>query len=248
MRTKYPQSFLPVVLAAFMLVSTSCHSQSEPNPHSIDTATLREKYDETLANLHAQRQTLVARYKQATNSNEKAAVLEDSRKLVSATLNEKIFPSWYGTPWAFSGTAAKPGEGAIACGYFVSTTLRHAGFHLDRYKIAQQASQKIIGVFSDKADIKILAGGKPMEVVIEHIRDSGDGLYIVGLDTHVGFVENRGGQLRFVHSSYYDPPKSVISEPVTGTNPLADSQYRVIGKVLGDEMMRKWLLGEEFSL
>lgn len=90
--------------------------------------------------------------------------------------------------------------------------------------------------------------GKPLSVVKDYIEASGPGLYIVGLDTHVGFVLNREGELSFVHSSYYDPPRSVIKEQIDGRNPLADSNYRVVGKILGDEMMRKWLAGEAFEL
>ena len=59
---------------------------------------------------------------------------------------------------------------------------------------------------------------------------------------------NDGEHLAFIHSSYYRPPFSVTAEPIHGKNPLADSKYRVFGKILSDEMIRKWLANAEFVL
>jgi len=39
-----------------------------------------------------------------------------------------------------------------------------------------------------------------------------------------------------------------MSQPLLEKSPLADSRYRVIGKLLGDEMIRRWLLGESFPV
>ncbi len=47
-----------------------------------------------------------------------------SHYLYSKLLND-IVPHWYGTPWDFNGHTNIPNQGEIACGYFVSTTLRH---------------------------------------------------------------------------------------------------------------------------
>ena len=71
---------------------------------------------------------------------------------------------------------------------------------------------------------------------------------IVGLDTHVGFVVNDGESLAFIHSTYYRPPKTVVAEATDSVNPLRDSNYRVVGKILDDTMMRKWILGGSFAL
>lgn len=85
-----------------------------------------------------------------------------------------------------------------------------------------------------------------MEKIAEYLQNSGDGTYIVGLDTHVGFVTVEGEEMRFVHSSYYGPERKVVSETITGKNPLADSKYRVFGKIFSDEMLIKWLKKEPF--
>ena len=49
------------------------------------------------------------------------------------------FEHWKGTPWDFNGTTRIPGQGTIACGYFVTTALQDAGFDLPRYRCGQMA-------------------------------------------------------------------------------------------------------------
>jgi hypothetical protein len=73
-----------------------------------------------------------------------------ARTYLMKTLKQQIFPSWYGTSWDFNGYTEKPLNGKIACGYFVTTTLKHIGFNLNRYKIAQQDAYTIMKVISEK--------------------------------------------------------------------------------------------------
>ncbi|MFM7181776.1 MAG: hypothetical protein ACKO2G_09990 [Verrucomicrobiales bacterium] len=160
---------------------------------------------------------------------------------------EDLFPCWIGTPWDFNGVSQKPGEGAIACGYFVSTLLRDAGFRVERAKLGQQASQIIIKTMTADEQIKITSNSS-MENMVQVFNNRGDGLYIVGLDSHAGFVVVKGDAMTFVHSSYYTPPRAVCSEPIQGKNPFADSAYRVIGKIPGDEAVRRWIKGEAIQV
>ena len=53
---------------------------------------------------------------------------------------KELFPYWYRTKWEFSGHTNTPQEGEIACGYYVSTTLKHAGVNVNRYRMAQQSA------------------------------------------------------------------------------------------------------------
>ena len=205
----------------------------------------RKDYQVNLTELDEYRKKQAERYRVA-DATAKAVILTETRKHLEAELLQDIFPAWYGTDWAFHGTSTKPGEGAIACGYFVSTCLFHAGFKVERVKLAQQASQKIIETLMAKKDRDILAGGKPMEKVREYLKNEGDGIYIVGLDSHVGFISVSGEDMTFIHSSYYEPDSFVKSEKIDSKNPLSDSQYRVFGKMLSDEMMVGWLTGREY--
>jgi len=82
----------------------------------------------------------------------------------------------------------------------------------------------------------------------EVFKSRGDGLYIVGLDRHAGFVTVKGETMKFVHSSYYTPPRAVCAEPLQGNNPFTASSYRVIGKILGDESLKHWIKGEKIGI
>ena len=107
-------------------------------------------------------------------------------------LVNNIFPYWYGTPWEFNGHTDVPNKGKIACGYFVSTTLKHLGFNLNRYKLAQQLPVH---------EAKTISLGEPIleidnddfEVCLEKIKTSlTEGIYFVGLEaSHVGFLLKR---------------------------------------------------------
>lgn len=220
------------------------------SPATAAAGAARENYRNTIKQLEARRRDIRRRYLAAVAEKNTAAqklLIEEARACVFAALVEKIFPAWYGTAWDFNGVSQSPGEGKIACGYFVTTTLRDAGFDLPRIKLAQQPSQTIIHSLTGRASISISAG-KSIAKIEDDIRKSGVGLYIVGLDTHVGFVVNDGKSLGFVHSSYYNPPQHVVAEDTDTVNPLRDSNYRVVGKILDPTMMRKWILGGSFAL
>ena len=86
-----------------------------------------------------------------------------------------------------------------------------------------------------------------MKAVDTYIKKSGNGLYVVGLDCHVGFVCNSNDSITFVHSSYYEPEIGVMSQKLDSQNPLKDSKYRVFGKIMDDTMIEAWILGKKFQ-
>ena len=81
------------------------------------------------------------------------------------TLSKKIFPSWYGTAWDFNGYTEKPLNGEIACGYFVTTTLKHIGFNLNRYKIAQQGPFSITEILCEKEYISVYTDNNFLQMI-----------------------------------------------------------------------------------
>jgi len=119
-------------------------------------------------------------------------------------LIDKIVPHWYGTQWDFNGYTNKPNDGLIACGYFVSTTLKHLGFNLNRYKMAQQAGLIEARMLQPKTELKIYSNltFAALETKVNSIYS--DGVYFVGLDNHVGYVLIKDKTLYFLHSSYCD--------------------------------------------
>lgn len=202
-------------------------------------------YRKTLDRVAAIRAEMAAGYARA-DSTARDSIVETARTYVRTVLVESIFPTWYGTPWDFNGTTQIPGSGVIACGYFVTTTLRDAGFTLPRIRWAQLAAEDIVKQLSPTRDIW-RRSNTPIDSVTAHISRNGPGVYVVGLDCHVGFIVNHNDSLRFVHSSYYHPEIGVMSEPLDSPNPLRDSRYRVIGRILGDEMMVWWLTGRRVT-
>ena len=170
--------------------------------------------------------------------------MAQAREVITRSIYTEIFPSWYGTTWDFNGTTETPGQGKIACGYFVSTVLRDAGWRVQRVRLAQQASENIILSLTTDAYIKRF---RRVEIgkFVNAVSDWGPGLYIVGLDIHVGFLVNTGDEVYFIHSSYIDP-YAVVKESALESKILAASQYRVVGKVSADdEFIVKWLLGTD---
>lgn len=181
-------------------------------------------------------------YNRVRTASMKDSILEQARRTFVSYIADSIAPQWFGTPWEFYGTSQTPREGTIACGYFVSTLLRDAGLNVERVKMAQQASEKIIkGLVSEK-EIKRFRT-VPLDTFVAAVHSWGEGLYVVGLDYHVGFLHHNGTEVRFIHSSYIGP-KCVLNEPASRSAILASSKYRVVGKLsASNDLLRKWLLG-----
>jgi hypothetical protein len=113
------------------------------------------------------------------------------------------------------------------------------GFQIPRVKWAQSASEVFIQKLAPK-NLKRFTDS-PLSEVKKYLFTAGDGLYLVGLDTHVGFVLVEGKSISFIHSNYYYPEVGVMKEAISTKNPLNDSHYRVFGKLLTDEMVVNWL-------
>lgn len=157
-----------------------------------------------------------------------------------AVIVDSIFPYWYGTAWDFNGTTQTPGKGAIACGYFVSTVLRDAGITLNRIKTGQSASQVIVKEFADKKSTKIFSN-QPLDSTLNFVKEKGAGLFIIGLDYHVGFVYYDSQHIWFIHSKWANP-KAVVKENAAQSGILYYSKYRIVGKISSNKtLLDKWV-------
>jgi hypothetical protein len=203
-------------------------------------------YKDILTRLEAERLILTSRYQQASSADQRAALIAEARKVVTRSIYADLFPSWYGTDWDFNGTTESPQQGKIACGYFVSTVLRHAGWRVERTRLAQQASENIIRSLTRDPFIKRFRR-VAIDDFIKAVKEWGPGLYVVGLDIHVGFMVNTGGEVYFIHSSYVEP-YMVVREKASESRILIASNYRVLGKIVADDLLiEKWLLGKEIT-
>lgn len=250
---------LLIVVLAFATVScaSAVSRQSSPNDRpSPSTPQVPNQspsisrdpalYKNARAKLEAERVALSSSYQRARTDAEKAEVINRAREWMTKSVNSEIFPFWYGTPWDFNGTTETPGQGKIACGYFVTTVLQDLGLKVQRARLAQQASENIILSLTSNTHIKRFRQ-KPIGDFVQAVENWGPGLYIVGLDIHVGFILNIDGQVHFVHSSYIDP-YSVVNERAIESKILAGSRYRVLGKISADDQfIQRWLLGENIT-
>lgn len=153
-------------------------------------------------------------------------------------LTEQIFPFWYGIRWSFYGNTTTPGDGSIACGYFVTTTLSHAGVKLNRVKLAQCASEEMIRSLVQKQNITHF-NSISLQNFINGISKKGKGIYIIGLDNHTGFIYiDSTNEVRFIHSSGRFP-FCVINEKASESVVLEKSDYKVVGKISDDDVFLK---------
>jgi hypothetical protein len=196
-------------------------------------------YKEAIARIDAKRAALASEYQRADTQAKKNEVIERARKIITQSIMNDLFPFWYGTDWDFNGVTETPNQGKIACGYFVSTLLRDAGWKVERVRLAQQASENIILSLTDKAHVKRFSRA-PIKEFAKTVKEWGEGLYVVGLDIHTGFIVNTGGEVYFVHSSYIEPYE-VVKERAVESEILSSSNYRVIGKLSADDqLITKW--------
>lgn len=245
-------------LIASIVLSTACNrinavkhsasapavSSSSPTVYEIPEVDLSE-YNDVRSKIEAERVALLSRYQRATTDEQKE-IIDHARDTFTRSIYADIFPYWYGTPWDFNGTTETPRKGKIACGYFVTTALRDLGVKVQRAKLAQQASENIILSLTTNEHTKRFRQTSINDFV-QAVKNWGPGLYVVGLDIHVGFIVNADNDVYFIHSSYIDPYR-VIKERGLESKILAGSRYRVLGKLSeDDDLILKWLTGNEFT-
>ena len=206
-----------------------------------------ERYQTMVMDLSLMRQELASEFRSASSQSEKDAVLNQSRELLEIVLPE-MMRCWLGTPWDYNGMAEQPGSGAIACGYYVATVLCDAGFDVPRIRLAQSPSELILKTFVPKTG-HLKRIGVPIDQFLGELEQSESGIYIVGLDTHVGFlVHQPDGDLRFIHASGARP-WAVVDEEAQQASVLRASRYKVTGNVTGeDKVIEKWLEGAGFTV
>lgn len=192
------------------------------------------------------RKELAERHRKARTAAERAAVEAEARSVLEAAL-PAMMHCWLGTPWDFNGTAKGPGAGKIACGYFVATVLQDAGFRVDRYQLARQASGNIMRSFLAK-DACALTVGEDYQAFASRVEKREPGVYVVGLDTHVAFLVVGGGGFRFIHSSG-SRPWCVVDEGRAEADVLQRSSWRMLGNLTADPaVLRRWLKAEKIAV
>lgn len=163
--------------------------------------------------------------------------LTDSKKYFFTLINEKIPEYWKGTPWDFNGVTRKPGEGKIACGYFITNTMVDIGFDIERIKLAQAASSVLI-----KATCTHIKNYDDMNDLKTYLSKADEySVFIVGLDFHTGYITKEKKDCYFIHSNYINN-KGVTKEKIDESDALNASKTWMIGSISANEdFMKKWV-------
>ncbi len=189
-------------------------------------------YRELLERLNEQRTRLLD-----AETSKNVAALDKSVKTVMTY--------WYGTPWSASGDSREPNAGHIAGGYFVCSVLRDLGYKFDPRRMAQQTPARIVEAFCRKADMAWFADRSFGELE-EYVKSQGKGVYLLGLDDHVGFIVYDWG-ISFVHSNPMFPQK-VMSEKARYSLKLRASKTWVIGKLFSEELIKAYIEGRTLDI
>ena len=148
-----------------------------------------------------------------------------------------LIDAWHATPWDFHGTARTPGDDPIACGHFVAGILADAGLRVDRLPLGQQAAEHIITTVVPPTDVRRYRR-EPVDQVLANVVADGPGVYLVGLDTHVGFlVHLEDRPMGFCHSSAM--AGAVVCEDPR-LSPTLPSRYTVVGRLGRSELIAAW--------
>ncbi len=165
-------------------------------------------------------------------TKQRAKLLYDTIKnnqAICSYISKTIFPFWYGTLWDFNGTTEQPCKGKIACGYFITSVLRDAGFDIQREKMAQMPSEKMIReLLPDKYITRY--SNIEIEDFVKQLGPPQHKLYIVGLDTHIAFLMGENNNWYMVHSSGRWP-FCVVKEKALDSKTLKKSNYKVVGRL-----------------
>ncbi len=169
-------------------------------------------------------------------------ITDDSlSQLFSHLLVYQIIPYWYGTSWDFEGHTSTPLQGDVACGYFVSTTLRDLGINLNRYKLAQQSplyeakSLQIEGVVNKLTESSI-------DDYVSKINDTlKEGIYFLGFgEGHVGFLYKEKSNIYIIHSNYMKG--EVMVEPIEKSDVFNSySFFYIVALSTNKILLNKWL-------
>ena len=226
-----------LIICAFLLIvfslniGVSCSENSTLAP-----------YNTVVSVIETEREGFAERLRRCRSDSARQSVIAEAGRYISDTIHHRLMPHWIGTPWDFHGTSEVPGEGEIACGYFITTLLRDAGFRIQRYRLAQQGAEIIVKKLVSGENIRRYSWASLNDFVSE-IGDWGAGVYVVGLDFHVGFVINDGRGIYFAHSSYIHPAQ-VVCEPARESAALRRTEYRIAGRLTSDTLLiKRWIEG-----
>lgn len=125
--------------------------------------------------------------------------------------------------------------------------MKHSGFKLNRYKLAQQNTKNIALSIQTDSNIRFTRNLDYEFDKIKFKKEKREGLYYIGLNSHVGYLLYRKGELFFIQSSYGSNPVVVI-EPIDKSDVFGSDLYFVSDITWNDRLIKKWILNQEINV
>jgi len=232
-----------IIVALIIVISTSCKPITKPEASQEKTKVIKPSETpipvvdlDSLNNEYLKLKSTVNSFKQKAANNQFSN--KEIHDFLFNIISKDYYNYWEGTDWDFNGITEKPRQGMIACGYYVTTNLKHAGVNLNRYKFAQQLGSVIINSMCEKNSIKRMAGLERVENYLNSY--TGNKLFILAMDNHVGFAIRENGKNYFMHAGFTGKAV-VVKELVNESDILQASRHFMIGDLLGNEtLINKW--------
>lgn len=198
--------------------------------------TLTTSYSDTKVAINSLRSKLHIDYRS------KRITMDAVKIAFTDQLVNRLIPHWYGTEWSFNGHTSVPQQGKIACGYFVSTSLRDIGLNLNRYRLAQKSPIDEARMISCGAEIITVQASEHVSAIRQIDELTQEGLYFIGFDEgHVGFLLKRNGKLKLIHSNYLSPV-AVCIEAIEESNTFKRfDTFHLVELTHNDLLLQNWL-------
>lgn len=179
----------------------------------------------------------------------KNAVADSISALFTLSLLNRILPIWEGTKWSFEGHTSIPQKGEIACGYFVSTTLKDTGLNINRYKLAQQSpinEAKSLAINTQVKEVSSESVSKNIESIRSYLKE---GIHFIGFDkSHVGFVWKNNDQLYLIHSNYINS-EGVIIEAIENSDVFkSHSKFYIVELSTNMKFLNYWIQEKQIEI
>ena len=248
-----------IVFGILIIINFSCNGQGREgivNNSNESNNSIKKEYIKTLKELKFDSDSIKS-YGTVKNKIENERLNLNSKKLSTDSLSNlfkfslvnRIIPYWEGTEWSFEGHTSTPRKGKIACGYFVSTTLKDLGVNLNRYRLAQQSPINEANSLALNTKVVEISENSKEENISKINSTLKDGIHFIGFDSsHVGYILKQKGQLYLIHSNYIDN-KGVEIEKIELSDVFASYNSYYLAELSTNEMLLKsWMNGNEIKV
>jgi hypothetical protein len=212
------------------------------------TFTAKGNYTALRTEIRRKREVFKREYAVA-DETQKEVIIDSARNYFTKFLLNKIIPHWYGTVWDFNGYTNTPNKGVIACGYFISTSLKHAGVNMNRYAYAQQAGMNEAKTLAPDNSFHLfeIQSHEEIDSVVDILEKTfRDGLYTIGLSNHVGYLYVHNKTAYFIHSNYIEG--YVMTEKARYSDAFASSIYVITDVSHNNFLIESWILNNEIPV